>query len=747
LQKINLEWQNAFHYQWREEQLSHEALSLSDKNNRIIFLIFMLDDPNQIQQLVTERAANSERIGELIGELEPVCRTEEEKELLDNVKATRKPYLESYEKALSLLLTDHKKDAARQMMLDDLGPKLTAYHEAWNDFDQFQVSEISRVMQQSKVDYISTQQAFVLSLVLAGLLTSAIAVFALIRMNREITVRQRAEQNLQQSYAQVEQRVQDRTADLKKANEVLQTEVTDRKRAEEQLRESERKFRLLTENIGDVFWMASADHQTVHHISRAYEVIWGHSKESLYANPRQWHESIIPEDRERVLATFAPLLDSQPTVSMEYQIAQPDGTIRWIHDRGFQIRDAGGKLIHLAGIASDITDRKRIEARLFQSQKMETVGKLAGGVAHEFNSILTAIIGQSEYLLGELPEDDPLAKSAQEIRMAADRAATLTRQLLAYGRKQILEPESLNLNRVLGDMVNTLQHLVGPDIDVRTVPAIGLKKVRIDPGQIEQVIVSLAMNAADAMPNGGRLTLETANVILNEEFVQQVPGLKAGSYVQLAISDTGVGMSEEVKARVFEPFFSTKDVGHGVGLGLATCYGIVKQSDGHIAVYSELGRGTTVKIYLRESSSRTTSVLPRIKSPDMPTGTETILLAEDDPSLLEMAATLLRRLGYNVLTAVNGIEAMSLKQQKDIGHIDLLLTDVVMPHMSGKELSDRIRAIYPHTRILFTSAYTENAIVHQGVLSEGVVLLPKPFTPTALANKVREVLDQKSALK
>jgi len=296
-------------------------------------------------------------------------------------------------------------------------------------------------------------------------------------------------------------------------------------------------------------------------------------------------------------------------------------------------------------------------------------------------------------------------------------------------------------------MENTLRHLVGPEIGVQIVPAIGLKKVKIDPGQIEQVVVSLAMNAADAMPNGGKLTLETANVALDEEYARPIPGLRAGSYVLLAISDTGMGMSEEVKARVFEPFFSTKGVGHGIGLGLATCYGIVKQSEGHIVVYSEEGRGTSIKIYLREASSQMTTPLPRLKSPDMPAGTETILLAEDDPSLLEMAATLLRRLGYNVLTAVNGIEAMSLKQQKDIGHIDLLLTDVVMPHMSGKELSDRIRAIYPHTKILFTSAYAQNAVVHQGVLGENVVLLQKPFTPTALANKVREVLDRKSPLK
>jgi len=478
------------------------------------------------------------------------------------------------------------------------------------------------------------------------------------------------------------------------------------------------------------------------YVSPAYESIWGHSPESLYAHPSQWAEAIPPEDRERVFGVFSSLGTGISSASTEFQILRPDGEMRWIYGRGFPVRDAAGSVIRLTGIATDITERKHIEARMFQSQKMETVGKLAGGVAHEFNSILTAIIGQSELLLSDLPADNPLVKNAREIRQAADRAATLTRQLLAYGRKQILQPEILDLNQVLSDMASTLQHLMGREVDVRIVSAVGLKTVKIDPGQMEQVIVNMAMNAADAMPNGGKLILETTNVTLDEEYVRPFPGLKAGGYVMLAITDTGTGMSDEVKARVFEPFFSTKGVGQGTGLGLATCYGILKQSDGHINVYSEVARGSTFKIYLPQVEQRATISLPRSTSPDLPRGTETILLAEDDPSLREMSATLLRRLGYTVLTAANGVEALNLKQQRDIGHIDLLFTDVVMPHMSGKELSDRIRTIYPRTKILFTSAYTESAIVHQGILNEGVALLQKPFTPAALAHKVREILDQ-----
>ena len=405
------------------------------------------------------------------------------------------------------------------------------------------------------------------------------------------------------------------------------------------------------------------------------------------------------------------------------------------------VKDENGSPLGTVVVFTDVTEKKLIEARLFQSQKMETVGKLAGGVAHEFNSLLTAIIGQSELLLEDLPPEGALGDGAREIRDAAERAAILTRQLLAYGRKQILQPAILDLNVVLADMINTLQHLMGREVDIRLVPAKGLKAVKIDPGQMEQVIVNIAMNAAEAMPNGGKFTLETSNAMLDEDFVRPYPGLKAGDYVVLSMTDTGAGMSDEVKARAFEPFFSTKGAGQGTGLGLATCYGILKQSDGHINLYSEIARGSTFKIYLPQVEPLIKIPAPRLKTPDLPQGNETILLAEDDASLLKMASTLLRRLGYTVLTAANGLEAMNLGNQRDVGHIDLLLTDVVMPHMSGKELSDRIRAIYPHTKILFTSAYTENAIVHQGILNEGVMLLQKPFTPSGLASKVREILD------
>jgi len=289
-------------------------------------------------------------------------------------------------------------------------------------------------------------------------------------------------------------------------------------------------------------------------------------------------------------------------------------------------------------------------------------------------------------------------------------------------------------------MKDMLPHLLGSDVDVRVVPAVGLKLVKADAGQIEQVMMNMAINARDAMPNGGKLTLETANVTLSEEGVGRHPELKSGDYVLLAVTDTGTGMSAEVKQRVFEPFFTTKGVGKGTGLGLATCHGIVKQSGGHINVYSEPGKGTTFKVYLPQLEQRRESPSKQPAPSDLPRGTETILLVEDDPALREMASMLLQRLGYSVLAAANGMNALSLVEQRGKESIDLLFTDVVMPQMDGRKLSDRVRALHPETKVLFASAYTENAIVHQGVLDPGVSLLQKPFTPSALAHKVRELL-------
>ncbi len=512
-------------------------------------------------------------------------------------------------------------------------------------------------------------------------------------------------------------------------------DITERKLAEEQLRQLSRAVEQSSASI-----VITDPAGNITYVNPKFSAVTGYSfAEALGKNPR------ILKSGETPAAAYAQLwqtITAGQEWHGEFHNKKKNGELYWETASISPIFDATGKITHFLAVKEDVTERKRMEEQLFQSQKMETVGKLAGGVAHEFNSILTAIIGQSELLIEDLPPGDPLALNATEIRKAADRAATLTRQLLAYGRKQFLRPEALNLNQVLASMDGMLRHLMGGEtVEVKIIPAIGLHLVKADAGQIEQVIMNLALNARAAMPNGGKLTLETANVTFDAESVGRYPELKPGDYALLAITDTGTGMSPEVKARVFEPFFTTKDVGKGPGLGLSTCYGIIKQSGGHISVYSEPGRGTTFKIYLPQISTANPSAPPPPKSPTLPGGTETILLVEDDPALCEMAATLLRRLGYSVLTAANGVEALGVKQQSTTGHIDLLFTDVVMPHMSGKELADRVRALFPHTKILFTSAYTENASIQQGMLNAGMAFLQKPFTPSALACKVREVLD------
>jgi PAS domain S-box-containing protein len=511
----------------------------------------------------------------------------------------------------------------------------------------------------------------------------------------------------------------------------IQRDITERTRLQARYRQ------LVESNVqGVLFWNRNGG---VTGANDAFLRLVRHTREDLEAGRINWMELTPPEFTHLDRRALEEIAATGVCGLYEKEYILKDGTRVPLLLASAAFADNPDEGV---SFVVDLTERRSLEARLYQSQKMETVGKLAGGIAHEFNSILTAIIGQSELLLGELPPGSSESKSASEIGKAAIRAANLTRQLLAYGRKQLLEPQTLDLNSVVSDMESTLGHFLGEETDLLIVRGAGLKAVKADAGQLEQVIMNIVLNAREAMPNGGKVTLETANVSFSPEDAATYPELNAGDYVMLAITDTGTGMSAAVRARVFEPFFSTKGVGQGTGLGLSTSYGIVKQSGGHISAYSEPAQGTTFKIYLPQVEEQPKPVVLPLTSPNLPRGTETVLLAEDDPALRKMATTLLEKLGYKVFTASNGMEALSLKQQRNIGHIDLLFTDVVMPHMSGKELSDRIRALYPHTKILFTSAFTENAFIHQGVLTKGVMLLQKPFTPSELARKLREVLDQ-----
>ncbi len=381
----------------------------------------------------------------------------------------------------------------------------------------------------------------------------------------------------------------------------------------------------------------------------------------------------------------------------------------------------------------------RTQDQLAQSQKMEAVGRLAGGVAHDFNNLLTVIIGRSQMLIDRLHPEDPSRPTVDLVKKTADRAAQLTRQLLAFSRKQVLQPKVLDLNGVVERATLLLKRLIGEDIQLTFVPGVGLGQVKADPGQLEQVIVNLAVNARDAMPRGGRLTIETANVELSQEQARRDKDLRPGSYVMLAVSDTGIGMSQETKRRLFEPFFTTKEPGKGTGLGLATVYGIVKQSGGAVWVYSEPEAGATFKVYLPRVDEDA-EVQKVVAEPAPPRGSETVLLAEDDDELRDLAREILETYGYRVLAAGTPAEALLIAEQH-VGAIDLLLTDVVMPQMSGRRLVERLAAVLPAIRVLYMSGYTDDAIVHHGVLDPGTPFLQKPFMPEVLAGKVREVLD------
>jgi PAS domain S-box-containing protein len=450
---------------------------------------------------------------------------------------------------------------------------------------------------------------------------------------------------------------------------------------------------------------------------------------TLYADTQQWFELA---DYLRSAVAFNGLI-------VEWK--RKDGTATVVRVSGRAVSNAGkGRTFEL--FAEDVTERRALEQQLRQSQKMEAVGRLAGGIAHDFNNLLMVISGYSEFLLERVGTDPVLRGPAQEIANAAGRATSLTRQLLAFSRKQMLAPKVLDLNGVVTENLKMLTRVIGEDIDLVMVPAVELGSVRADVGQIEQVIMNLAVNARDAMPAGGKLTIETSNVSLDEEYARFHAPLRPGNYVMLAISDTGAGMDSETQSHIFEPFFTTKGT-KGTGLGLSTVYGIVKQSGGYIWVYSESGRGTTFKIYLprvAETAESLAQVAVPAEAAAAEPGTATILLVEDEANLRYLARQFLEKQGYRVLEAADGAAAMQIAVAQE-GAIHLLLTDVVMPGMNGRELAQRVSEIRPHAKVLYMSGYTENVIGRNGLLDAGVRLLQKPFTLRDLKSKVREVLN------
>jgi two-component system cell cycle sensor histidine kinase/response regulator CckA len=517
-------------------------------------------------------------------------------------------------------------------------------------------------------------------------------------------------------------------------------DITARRHADEALRKSEERYRLVASASNEVIWdwdIASGRAS----LSGALAMEFGLASDAESVPFEWWAERVHPDDAQRITGSlFSTIEATGDTRTDEYRLRRTDGTYATVVSRGHIIRDAEGKAVRMIGSLADITKSRELEEQLRQAQKMEAIGRLAGGVAHDFNNLLTAIKGYAQVLLADIPPTDPVHSDLQEIDKAASRAAALTGQLLAFSRKQVLQPRVINLNAVITDMEKMLRRLISENIRVTVAGDPSLERVKVDPSRIEQVVMNLVVNAGDAMPNGGALTIATRNAMVTSPHTHRYGLMKAGHYVVLSVKDTGSGMDERVLEHLFEPFFTTKAPGHGTGLGLATVFGIVQASGGHILVSSEPGRGTTFEMFLPRVDPEHEAPTTQMTFADVPRGTETVLLVEDEDAVRAIARRILERSGYTVIEARHGIAALEVCRQHR-GSIDVLVTDVVMPEMGGPELAERLAEMCPDVRVIFMSGYADRNLIHGNGSRGATALIDKPFTPERLARKIREVLE------
>ncbi len=510
----------------------------------------------------------------------------------------------------------------------------------------------------------------------------------------------------------------------------------------EELRSVEEKFRQIIEHSTDVFWIAKPRMTEIVYVSPAYEVIWGRACGELYERPELWLKAVHEEDVERVrkeITDDGDFLDRG--YETEFRIHRKDGATRWIRNRIFPVRDSSGCTYRIAGIASDVTNQKELENQYLEAQRMEAIGRLAGGVAHDFNNILTIIKGYSDLILDNLPQNDALYTQIQQIRVAGDRAVVLTRQLLAFSRTQVLQPIVLDINSIVVQIEKLLRRIIGEDIELTLDLDQTAGLVKVDAGQMEQIIANLAINSKDAMPNGGRLILKTRNMGPDEGTGHDIGDIiPLGRYVVFSISDTGTGIAPEIQSKIFEPYFTTKEFSKGTGLGLSAVLGIVEQSGGFIRFHSEKGVGTSFNVYLPRAEKEDQSRQLSTGSVKSLTGTETVLVIEDDDAVRGLVRLTLTGNGYKVLEASHGREAFSLASSYS-GPIQLVLTDLVMPHLSGPATIRFLATLLPNTKVVYMSGYSEKSLDEQGITPE-MPFLHKPFSPETLLRTIRTTLDQ-----
>jgi PAS domain S-box-containing protein len=511
-----------------------------------------------------------------------------------------------------------------------------------------------------------------------------------------------------------------------------------RDRAASRVAESENRYRLLATATASIVWTTDAEGRFI-----ARQDSWQNYTGQTWDDHRDrgWLEAVYASDRERLQESWKAARESRAAFEFEGRLwSRTARSHRWFVMRGVPMLGPDGTIREWVGLVRDIQERRTLEEHLLQSRKLESLGRLAGGVAHDFNNLLTAIIGSADLIDMESRLTESSREYLRTIREAANRSAVLTQHLLAFARKQVIEPRTVEINSLVHDLVPILKRLLGEDVQLVTSLPTDTGVTRIDPGQLEQVLVNLATNARDAMPQGGILTIQTSNAELDEEYTRGYEGVAPGRYIMLLVSDTGVGMDTSIQQHIFEPFFTTKEGGKGTGLGLATCYGIIRQAGGFIWLYSEPGKGTLFRIFLPRVDGQAERA-GRAKEETPGFGTETVLLVEDEPMVRQIATAALRGFGYSVLVAASGEEALAIANAF-AGQIHLMVTDVVLPGMSGKELSERLRAVRPSIDLLFCSGYTDSVITQRGVLDTGIAFLQKPYTPKQLARRVRGILDK-----